>query len=136
MLERQAYDRMYRSRSLFLSWPTNRINFFLRSPNAFWFLRRAGHVASGAERPRHQVAGCVTLKEVYNIACAKKMDPSLIGQSLRGICKSIIGTANASGVMVCEEVPPEFRYRQDTPLHKLDSIKQDLRKQKKSHKKK
>ncbi|ORM39426.1 putative 54S ribosomal protein [Babesia sp. Xinjiang] len=108
--------------------------FSLRTPGSQWFLRRIARVPMGASKPKHEIVGNVTLKEVYHIAKCKCMDPPLIGIPLYVICKRIIGTANAMGIAVTRELLPEFRKRDYTKVSHLDQMKKDIRMQRKSQK--
>ena len=50
----------------------------------------------------HEVAGVVTLKHIYEIACIKKNDAAFARVSLESICKTIIGSARSLGIEVVE----------------------------------
>ncbi|GIX62875.1 ribosomal protein L11, putative [Babesia caballi] len=108
--------------------------FALRTPGSQWFLRRIARVPMGSSKPKHEIVGNVTLKEVYHIAKCKSMDPPLIGIPLYVICKRIIGTANAMGIAVTRELLPEFRKRDYTKVSQLDQMKKDIRMQRRSQK--
>ncbi|CDR94434.1 hypothetical protein, conserved [Babesia bigemina] len=108
--------------------------FSLRTPGSQWFLRRIARVPMGSPKPKHEIVGNVTLKEVYHIAKCKSMDPPLIGVPLYVICKRIIGTANAMGIAVTRELLPEFRKRDYTKVSQLDQMRKDIRAQKRSQK--
>lgn len=53
-----------------------------------------------------EVAGKITFKHLYEIACIKAQDPPLALLSLRDICKMMIGVARTCGIQI---------------VHKLDS---------------
>lgn len=48
------------------------------------------------------MAGVVTLKHIYEIACIKKNDPAFARVSLEKVCKTIIGSARSLGIEVVE----------------------------------
>jgi large subunit ribosomal protein L11 len=50
-----------------------------------------------------EVAGYVTLKQVYEIALIKSQDPSFKRSSLKSVCKSIMGSARSIGISVIEK---------------------------------
>ncbi|BAM39285.1 ribosomal protein L11 [Theileria orientalis] len=106
--------------------------FALRTPSSQWFLRRIARIPMGSPKPKHEIVGNVTLKEVYHIAKCKSMDPPLIGVPLYVICKRIIGTANAMGIRVTRELLPEFKKRDYLPVSKLDQLKKEIRMQRRS----
>uniref|UniRef100_A0A3B0MV24 Large ribosomal subunit protein uL11m n=1 Tax=Theileria annulata TaxID=5874 RepID=A0A3B0MV24_THEAN len=112
----------------------NSYKFSLRTPSSQWFLRRIARVPMGSSKPKHEIVGNVTLKEVYHIAKCKCMDPQLIGTPLYVICKRIIGTANAMGIKVTRELLPEFKKRDYVPVSKLDQMKKDIKMQRRSAK--
>ncbi|KAK2196724.1 bifunctional Ribosomal protein L11-L12/Ribosomal protein L11-L12 [Babesia duncani] len=101
--------------------------FSLATPSAQWFLRRIARIPMGSPKPKHEIVGNVTLKEIYHIAKCKCMDPNLIGVPLYVICKRIIGTANAMGIQVSREILPEFKKRNHVPVSQLDQMKKDIR---------
>eukprot|EP00386_Alphamonas_edax_P005436 GDKI01017526.1.p1 GENE.GDKI01017526.1~~GDKI01017526.1.p1 ORF type:complete len:181 (+),score=38.82 GDKI01017526.1:181-723(+) len=101
--------------------------FALRSPGSWWFIRRAARIPQGSSNPGTKVVGNITYKEVYHIAKAKSMDPQWIGLPLYCICKSIISTCRAIGVVVTKELLPEFSKRDNLPVTILDDLKKDLR---------
>ena len=47
-----------------------------------------------------EIAGEVTLKHIYEIACIKKQDNSLKNVPLESVCKIIIGSARSVGIKV------------------------------------
>mmetsp|Transcript_95835 Transcript_95835/g.200319 ORF Transcript_95835/g.200319 Transcript_95835/m.200319 type:complete len:181 (+) Transcript_95835:210-752(+) len=98
--------------------------FFIRSPNSPWFLKRAArlHTASSFGASREPV-GNVTWKELYHIAKAKSMDPQLIGVPLRVICLSLLRSAKAMGIVVSNELLPEFQKRNDTHILELEELR-------------
>ncbi|KAK1443428.1 hypothetical protein BgAZ_203040 [Babesia gibsoni] len=114
------------------SFSNSTYKFSLRTPGSQWFLRRIARVPMGSSKPKHEIVGNVTLKEVYHIAKCKSMDPPLIGVPLYVICKRIIGTANAMGIAVTREILPEFRKRDYTRVSQLDQMKKDIRMQRRS----
>ena len=47
-----------------------------------------------------EVAGEVTLKHIYEIACVKKKDNAMKNFPLEAVCKIIIGSARSIGIKV------------------------------------
>ncbi|KEP64376.1 UNVERIFIED_CONTAM: ribosomal protein L11, putative [Hammondia hammondi] len=108
--------------------------FSIRAPSNIWFLLRTARCPMGSESPGHQSVGNVTLKEIYHIARCKSMDWPLIGMSLRGICRSLIGTARASGIEISKEILPAYHKRDYTDVQALESMRKDMRQRKKAAK--
>ncbi|KAL8434883.1 hypothetical protein ACSSS7_002849 [Eimeria intestinalis] len=104
----------------------------LRTPSSTWFLLRAARCPMGSEHAGKQTVGNVTLKEVYHIAKCKSMDWPLIGMSLQGICRSLIGSAKAMGVQVTPTLQPAFSKRDYTLVEDLEQMRKDLRQKRKA----
>mmetsp|Transcript_67584 Transcript_67584/g.175974 ORF Transcript_67584/g.175974 Transcript_67584/m.175974 type:complete len:180 (+) Transcript_67584:112-651(+) len=102
--------------------------FFLRAPNANWFLARAARQPRGSDwTSGASPTGNVTLKEIYHIAKAKCMDPNMIGVPVYAICHGLIKTARAMGITVTRELLPEFSKRDDVPVERLEELRKELR---------
>eukprot|EP00922_Rhytidocystis_sp_ex-Travisia-forbesii_P069258 GHVS01103330.1.p1 GENE.GHVS01103330.1~~GHVS01103330.1.p1 ORF type:complete len:184 (+),score=26.52 GHVS01103330.1:161-712(+) len=108
---------------LLLAFTDRSFKFSLRTPSAFWFIRRAARLPTCAARPGHEEVGNVRLKEIYHIAKAKCMDPSLIGSSLSRISSHLIGTARNMGVRVSRELGEEYSKRDFQPVSQLDQMR-------------
>ena len=50
--------------------------------------------------PGNETIGKVSLKHVYEIAKIKQSELRLSGQSLQGLCKSVIASAKSVGIQV------------------------------------
>lgn len=50
--------------------------------------------------PGHEAIGKVSLKHVYEIAKIKQSELRLSGQSLQGLCKSVISSARSVGIKI------------------------------------
>jgi hypothetical protein len=49
-------------------------------------------------RPGHTFSGKVHVKQIYEIAKLKQMDPSMAGLTLEAICRCIAGSAASMGL--------------------------------------
>ncbi|XP_068683076.1 large ribosomal subunit protein uL11m-like [Montipora foliosa] len=74
--------------------------FELNSPPVSYFLKAAAGIEKGAQKPGREVAGTVTLKQVYEIAKIKKQDATCRNVPLRSVCRSVIGSARSMGIKV------------------------------------
>mmetsp|Transcript_118545 Transcript_118545/g.382691 ORF Transcript_118545/g.382691 Transcript_118545/m.382691 type:complete len:181 (-) Transcript_118545:169-711(-) len=102
--------------------------FILRTPQVQWFLQRTARIPRGSAWGDAQAhVGNVTLKEVYHIALAKRLDPPLVGVPVRALCISIMHTARAMGIKVSRELLPEFSKRDDQPVETLEQLRKELR---------
>jgi large subunit ribosomal protein L11 len=86
--------------------PDRSFSFDLRSPTTTWLLLKAANVEPrknrlrGAMNPGHEMVGKVSLKHVYEIAKIKQSELRLSGQSLQGLCKSVISSARSVGIKI------------------------------------
>ncbi|RMJ28516.1 hypothetical protein PHISP_00643 [Aspergillus sp. HF37] len=86
--------------------PDRSFSFDLRSPTTTWLLLKAANVeprknrVRGAMNPGHEIIGKVSLKHVYEIAKIKQSELRLSGQSLQGLCKSVISSARSVGIKI------------------------------------
>mmetsp|Transcript_62398 Transcript_62398/g.125020 ORF Transcript_62398/g.125020 Transcript_62398/m.125020 type:complete len:180 (-) Transcript_62398:104-643(-) len=102
--------------------------FLLRTPQVKWFLLRVARMPRGSPHGAAQAPwGNITLKEVYHIAMAKRLDPPWVGVPLRTICMSVIRTAKSMGIAVSRELLPEFAKRDDQPVETLETLRKELR---------
>ncbi|XP_072101705.1 large ribosomal subunit protein uL11m isoform X1 [Mobula birostris] len=94
----------------------------INKPTVSYFLKAAAGIEKGARRTGHEVAGMVTVKHIYEIAKVKSEDESfqLQDMSLRDVCKSLIGTAQALGIKVVRDLSAEeyasFREQREEQL--------------------
>mmetsp|Transcript_3180 Transcript_3180/g.6243 ORF Transcript_3180/g.6243 Transcript_3180/m.6243 type:complete len:184 (+) Transcript_3180:38-589(+) len=110
--------------------------FMMRTPQVKWFLLRNARVPNGsALGDAGPPVGNITLKEVYHIALAKRLDPPFVGVPLRTMCMSIMHTARAMGIKVSRELLPEFSKRNDQPVETLEELRKQLRLQNKAGRK-
>lgn len=74
----------------------------LRQPTTSYFLKAAAGIKKGARQTGHEVAGKLTLKHIYEIACIKAKDEPfrVRDTSVLNVCKSLIGTARSLGLQV------------------------------------
>ncbi|CDI85303.1 ribosomal protein L11, putative [Eimeria praecox] len=112
--------------------PDRTFKFSLRTPSSTWFLLRVARCPMGSEHAGKEIVGNVTLKEIYHIAKCKSMDWPLIGLSLQGICRSLIGSAKAMGIQVTPQLLPAFSKRDYTPVEDLEQMRKDLRQKRKA----
>ncbi|KAL8452311.1 hypothetical protein Emag_002430 [Eimeria magna] len=115
-----------------IAFPPRTFKFSLRAPSSTWFLLRAARCPMGSEHAGKHTVGNVTLKEVYHIAKCKSMDWPLIGISLQGICRSLIGSAKAMGIQVTPALQPAFSKRDYTPVEDLEQMRKDSRQKRKA----
>eukprot|EP00933_Yihiella_yeosuensis_P081541 TRINITY_DN95176_c0_g1_i1.p1 TRINITY_DN95176_c0_g1~~TRINITY_DN95176_c0_g1_i1.p1 ORF type:complete len:182 (+),score=38.53 TRINITY_DN95176_c0_g1_i1:78-623(+) len=110
--------------------------FFIRSPQAQWFLQRCARIPKGGDYgAAAPPVGNITLKELYHIALAKSMDPQMVGVPVRVICLSLIRTAKAMGILVSKDLQPEFSKRDDQAVEELEELRKQLRLRNKATKK-
>ncbi|EPQ06567.1 39S ribosomal protein L11, mitochondrial [Myotis brandtii] len=76
-------------------------------PTVTYFLKAAAGIEKGARRK--EVAGLVTLKHVYEIACVKAQDDAfaLRDMPLSSVVRSIIGSARSLGIRVVKNLSSE-----------------------------
>tara|TARA_Y100001968_G_C19181106_1_gene630459 strand:+ start:262 stop:696 length:435 start_codon:yes stop_codon:yes gene_type:complete len=75
-------------------------SFITKTPPASYFLKKAAKITQGANSPSREVAGQVTMKQVLEIAEAKKVD--LNAADINQAAKMIAGTARSMGIEVLE----------------------------------
>lgn len=78
-------------------------------PPVSYFLKAAAGVEKGASKTGHEVAGMVTLKQVYEIAIVKSQDEAFILRDLPliEVVKCIIGSARSLGIKVVKDLSAE-----------------------------
>ncbi|XP_067831864.1 39S ribosomal protein L11, mitochondrial isoform X1 [Heptranchias perlo] len=78
----------------------------INQPTVSYFLKAAAGIEKGAGKTGHEVAGMVTVKQIYEIAKVKSQDESFQQQdmSLENVCKSIIGCAQSLGIKVVRDL--------------------------------
>lgn len=74
--------------------------FEMNSPPVSHFLKTAAGIEKGAQKPGREVAGTVTLKQIYEIAKIKKQDSNNRNIPLKSVCRSVIGSARSMGIQV------------------------------------
>eukprot|EP00753_Platysulcus_tardus_P006665 PLAT14416.1.p1 GENE.PLAT14416.1~~PLAT14416.1.p1 ORF type:complete len:157 (+),score=44.16 PLAT14416.1:25-471(+) len=77
-------------------------SYTVSSPPTSWYVKKACGLEKGAENPgRDAPVGKISVKQVYEIAVAKKeMDASLADVELPSLCRSIAGTCRSMGIRV------------------------------------
>ncbi len=70
----------------------------MRTPPTTYFIKKAMGLEGGSQRPGHQSAGAISLKQVYEIAKVKQKDRAHV--PLPAICRSIMGTCRSMGIAV------------------------------------
>lgn len=78
--------------------------FYIKSPQTSYFLKKAAGISLGGGDAGHSNAGQVTIKHVYEIAKIKQKDPGSTYMSLESVSKSIMGTARSMGIIVTKEL--------------------------------
>lgn len=78
-------------------------------PTVSYYLKAAAGIEKGASNTGHELAGMVTLKQVYEIAVVKSQDEAFIlrDMSLTEVVKSIIGSAKSLGIKVVKDLSAE-----------------------------
>ena len=74
--------------------------FVVNSPRTTWFLKRAAGIAKGANFPKRETCGRLSVKALYEIAKVKQADANLKDLPLEKICRSIVGTAKSMGLEI------------------------------------
>lgn len=74
--------------------------FDIKTPPASWFIKRAAGISQGSATPGQQVAGQISLRQIYEIAKVKQQDANVDYIELPSICKSLIGSARSMGINV------------------------------------
>ncbi|KAI6223465.1 hypothetical protein M3Y95_00893000 [Aphelenchoides besseyi] len=72
------------------------------TPTSSWLLKRAAGITRGSES-RHETAGMISVKHIYEIAKIKSKDKVLVGVPLKNICMQLIKTCNNMGIKVQHE---------------------------------
>ncbi|KAM8940211.1 large ribosomal subunit protein uL11m [Pelodytes ibericus] len=75
-------------------------------PPVSYFLKSAAGIEKGASKTGHEVAGMVTLKQLYEIALVKSQDESFVlrNMHLKEVVKCIMGSAKALGIKVVSDL--------------------------------
>ncbi|XP_029469668.1 39S ribosomal protein L11, mitochondrial [Rhinatrema bivittatum] len=89
--------------------PDRSYNLQINKPTVSYFLKSAAGIEKGASQTGHEVAGMVTLKQVYEIALVKSQDESFVLRDtpLENVVKSIIGSARSLGIKVVKDLSAE-----------------------------
>ncbi|XP_036272586.1 39S ribosomal protein L11, mitochondrial [Pipistrellus kuhlii] len=78
-------------------------------PTATYFLKAAAGIEKGARQTGKEVAGLLSLKHVYEIACVKAQDDAftLRDMPLAAVVCSLIGSARSLGIRVVKDLSAE-----------------------------
>ncbi|XP_060108072.1 large ribosomal subunit protein uL11m [Heteronotia binoei] len=81
----------------------------INKPTASYFLLSAAGIEKGAANPGHEVAGMVTLKQLYEIALVKSQDPTFVLNDLplEKVIYSLMGSARSLGIKVVKDLIAE-----------------------------
>ncbi|XP_078516924.1 large ribosomal subunit protein uL11m [Lissotriton helveticus] len=81
----------------------------INQPSVSYFLKMAAGIEKGASQTGHEVAGMVTLKQVYEIAMVKLKDENLVLRDVtpENMVKSIVGSARSLGIKVVKDLSAE-----------------------------
>eukprot|EP00123_Amoebidium_parasiticum_P009189 comp19315_c0_seq1/m.22187 comp19315_c0_seq1/g.22187 ORF comp19315_c0_seq1/g.22187 comp19315_c0_seq1/m.22187 type:complete len:157 (-) comp19315_c0_seq1:84-554(-) len=85
------------------------ISYVMKSPPSSYFLKNAAGITKGAAKTRHETAGKISLKHIYEIAQVKIKDPALDHLTLQTMCKHLIGSAKTMGIEVVKELPADYK---------------------------
>lgn len=72
--------------------------FILKSPPAAVLIKKAANLASGANKPGHEIVGKVTVKDLEEIAKIK--EDGMKANELPGAVRTLAGTARSMGIEV------------------------------------
>ncbi|XP_063293317.1 large ribosomal subunit protein uL11m [Pelobates fuscus] len=78
-------------------------------PPVSYFLKSAAGIEKGASQTGHEVAGMVTLKQLYEIALVKSKDECFVLRDLplKEVVKCILGSAKSLGIKVVKDLSAE-----------------------------
>ncbi|XP_043255078.1 39S ribosomal protein L11, mitochondrial [Colletes gigas] len=99
----------------------------INNPPATYFLKQAAGIERG-KMCKGEIAGRITLKHLYEIACIKSQDRSLALLSLEQVCKMLVGIARTCGIEVVHKLDPveheEFmRLREENVQIRLEDMR-------------
>ncbi|XP_043515933.1 39S ribosomal protein L11, mitochondrial [Frieseomelitta varia] len=77
----------------------------IHKPPAIYFLKQAAGIQKG-KIPNEEVAGKITFKHLYEIACIKGQDPTLALLTLEQVCVMLVGIARTCGIKIVRELDP------------------------------
>jgi len=86
--------------------PDRSFSMIINKPPVTYFLCKAAGIKKGATYPSKEIAGKVTLKHVYEIACIKSQDEWADTMPLERIVKMVIGAAHSLGIEVVKDYDP------------------------------
>ncbi|EDO40195.1 predicted protein [Nematostella vectensis] len=70
------------------------------TPTVSHFLKSAAGIEKGAQKPGREVAGTVSLKQIYEIAKIKHQDKAFRNVPLKSVCKTVMGSAHSMGIKI------------------------------------
>lgn len=76
------------------------VDFSLLTPPVSYLLKQVAGVEKGTSEPGRIFVGSVPIQAVYEIAKIKQQDEHLKHIPLKGLCKSIMGTARTCGLRI------------------------------------
>lgn len=81
----------------------------INKPTTTYFLLSAAGIEKGASSPGHEIAGMVTLKQLYEIALVKSQDHSIVIRDwpLETMIRCLMGTARSLGIKIVKELDAE-----------------------------
>nr|WP_041749148.1 50S ribosomal protein L11 [Buchnera aphidicola] len=75
--------------------------FIIKTPPASILLKKSLGIKIGSKKPKHEIIGKITKKQIYDIAKQKMID--MTGSNIDKIVKTIEGTARSMGISVIQE---------------------------------
>lgn len=75
-------------------------DFVVKTPQTSWLIKKAAGIEKGSSNPGSEVAGSISLKEVFEIAKIKHKDEHMHHIPLRSMCKLVMASAKSMGVDV------------------------------------
>ncbi|KZC06453.1 PREDICTED: 39S ribosomal protein L11, mitochondrial [Dufourea novaeangliae] len=85
--------------------PDRSFELVIHNPPATFFLKQAAGIERG-KMCKGEIAGKITFKHLYEIACIKAQDPPLALLSLPHICQMMVMIARSCGIQVVRELDP------------------------------
>lgn len=102
-------------------------NLVIYHPPTSYFLKHAAGIERGKVK-KGEVAGKITLKHLYEIACVKAQDPPMALLNIQQICQMLVGIARTCGIEIVRTLDPKeheefMKQREET----VQQFKEELR---------
>lgn len=87
--------------------PDRSYNLVIHHPPVTYFMKQAAGIQRAAMEPKHEVAGKITLKHLYEIAAIKIQDPCNALLTVEQMCQALVGVANSCGIEIVRDLDPD-----------------------------